>query len=581
MANLSISNPDLEAAQRRSEPEHEAPTHAPDSHHGAGHGHGHVLLTYQPALPISRGKTFMWLFLSTEIMFFAGLIGTYIVIRFGAPANTWPRIHDVHVEEKVGAFNTFVLIFSSFTIVLAFEFAKASKAALSRLALLATFALGAVFLGVKMYEYEAKFAHGIFPQKPHSQIYEKADVYYVAAVRTRLSTLLTELTAADGQQTTWQNRYIALQTEIPDAEKAYEELSEKEGENAEEEEAIREERLAARTALAEMKADLSEIEDELPKLIEEQPHRQHRQKIINDLLATVRWTETKAAKSQNGEVGVAVMNALAYQIYPLERDREQVVAFLNLENDEIAGEAEKLSEKVPDLESTVRAAKAKQQPAEQRVAQLNEQIAPLQQQLDEATAERDQAAQGAESSAAAAEASESAEAPASTGDLEARIADLEAQLAPLNEQLTQAKAEAEAARVEANLTSAELAAATSRLADIRHRRETIAAVLGDASHGAEEEGEEKDEAAHGHGVNDEHHWLRLPFKIPSGNMFASTYFLLTGFHALHVVVGLIAFALVLPMRLDSRKAHILENCGLYWHFVDLVWIFLFPLLYLF
>ena len=83
------------------------------------------------------------------------------------------------------------------------------------------------------------------------------------------------------------------------------------------------------------------------------------------------------------------------------------------------------------------------------------------------------------------------------------------------------------------------------------------------------------------GLNEEHHWLRLPIKIPSGNMWASTYFLLTGFHALHVVVGLIVFVCVLVQRLDRSKANLIENTGLYWHFVDLVWIFLFPLLYLF
>ena len=74
----------------------------------------------------------------------------------------------------------------------------------------------------------------------------------------------------------------------------------------------------------------------------------------------------------------------------------------------------------------------------------------------------------------------------------------------------------------------------------------------------------------------------LPMKIPSGNMWASTYFLMTGFHAIHVLVGLIAFALMLLYRRSiATKAHMLENIGLYWHFVDLVWIFLFPLLYLF
>ena len=81
-------------------------------------------LQYQPALPIGRGKLCLWLFLSTEIMFFAGLIGTYIVLRFGAPPGTWPLPHDVHLQEYVGAFNTFVLICSSVTIVLALEAAK-------------------------------------------------------------------------------------------------------------------------------------------------------------------------------------------------------------------------------------------------------------------------------------------------------------------------------------------------------------------------------------------------------------------------------------------------------------------------
>ena len=77
------------------------------------------------------------------------------------------------------------------------------------------------------------------------------------------------------------------------------------------------------------------------------------------------------------------------------------------------------------------------------------------------------------------------------------------------------------------------------------------------------------------------HQIYHPFVMPYGNLFASCYFLMTAFHAIHVLVGLIAFALVLPMHLGKRRAHVIENIGLYWHFVDLVWIFLFPLLYLF
>jgi hypothetical protein len=74
---------------------------------------------------------------------------------------------------------------------------------------------------------------------------------------------------------------------------------------------------------------------------------------------------------------------------------------------------------------------------------------------------------------------------------------------------------------------------------------------------------------------------KLPVVIPGGNMWAATYFTLTGFHALHVLAGLIAFAVLLPKRLGIERANLVENVGLYWHFVDLVWIFLFPLLYLF
>ena len=73
----------------------------------------------------------------------------------------------------------------------------------------------------------------------------------------------------------------------------------------------------------------------------------------------------------------------------------------------------------------------------------------------------------------------------------------------------------------------------------------------------------------------------MPIVIPGGNMWASTYFTLTGFHAVHVLIGLIAFVCMLPKTFTPANAGLIENVGLYWHFVDLVWIFLFPLLYLF
>jgi len=76
--------------------------------------------------------------------------------------------------------------------------------------------------------------------------------------------------------------------------------------------------------------------------------------------------------------------------------------------------------------------------------------------------------------------------------------------------------------------------------------------------------------------------IQMRHVIPYGNLFASTYFLMTGFHAIHVIVGMILFVTVLAQgsKLDERWTDFVENSGLYWHFVDLVWIFLFPLLYI-
>jgi cytochrome c oxidase subunit 3 len=326
------------------------------------HGHG-PKFDYQPALPIPNGKAFMWLFLSTEIMFFAGLIGTYIVLRFGAIS--WPSTHDVHLAEIWGATNTFVLICSSVTIVLALESAKKDLAQAAKGWMLLTLLLGLVFLGIKMYEYNAKFSHGVYPMRPHSQIYEKPDVYYAQAVRTRLMVMKAEL-------------------------------------------------------------------------------------------------ENKKERSDEDKDRIAVVDGLL--------------------------------RKVDDAEVTLR--HAPDSPlGREKIFDLSDEIYPR---------------------------------------------------ASIHEHHAGDHASTETSPFH-------LVAATN----------------------AGENG------GHLEGLNDQYLWLKLPIMIPGGNMWASTYFLLTGFHALHVVVGLIAFVILMTMTLNRATAGTIENVGLYWHFVDLVWIFLFPLLYLF
>jgi len=68
---------------------------------------------------------------------------------------------------------------------------------------------------------------------------------------------------------------------------------------------------------------------------------------------------------------------------------------------------------------------------------------------------------------------------------------------------------------------------------------------------------------------------------PARNIFFSSYFTLTGIHGLHVIGGIIPLFILFVQSLRGRTyPRHTESTGLYWHFVDLVWIFLFPLLYL-
>jgi len=67
-------------------------------------------------------------------------------------------------------------------------------------------------------------------------------------------------------------------------------------------------------------------------------------------------------------------------------------------------------------------------------------------------------------------------------------------------------------------------------------------------------------------------------------LFYGLYFFMTGLHALHIIIGLVFIGVVTVSVSKDRITHdnfsLLENSGLYWHLVDLIWIFLFPLFYL-
>lgn len=71
---------------------------------------------------------------------------------------------------------------------------------------------------------------------------------------------------------------------------------------------------------------------------------------------------------------------------------------------------------------------------------------------------------------------------------------------------------------------------------------------------------------------------------PGLNIFFGLYYVITGLHGLHVIIGMIlltiSLVLVITGKVSKERLSMLDNSGLYWHLVDLIWIFVFPLFYL-
>ena len=75
------------------------------------------------------------------------------------------------------------------------------------------------------------------------------------------------------------------------------------------------------------------------------------------------------------------------------------------------------------------------------------------------------------------------------------------------------------------------------------------------------------------------HEIESGFTITSST-FWSFYYTAAGLHAAHVIAGMVIMLIVAASAAKNQHLNRVENIGIYWHFVDLVWIFLFPLLYI-
>ena len=121
----------------------------------------------------------MWAFLITEIMFFGGLFGTYTVYRSMFPDGFAAASHELDVT--LGTINTVVLIISSLTMALAVHAAQTSQKQRIVLFLILTMVLGAVFLGIKAFEYHHKYVENHIPGAafefagPHQ---DSAEIFY-------------------------------------------------------------------------------------------------------------------------------------------------------------------------------------------------------------------------------------------------------------------------------------------------------------------------------------------------------------------------------------------------------------------
>ena len=115
----------------------------------------------EPGAGVYSGKLGMWVFLASDVMFFTALIGTYIILRFSTDL-PWAQPGAV-LNVPLTAFNTFLLICSSVSMVKAYAaISDGDQTGLKRW-LLITILCGAAFVGVQVYEYIKLVSHGVTP----------------------------------------------------------------------------------------------------------------------------------------------------------------------------------------------------------------------------------------------------------------------------------------------------------------------------------------------------------------------------------------------------------------------------------
>jgi cytochrome c oxidase subunit III len=127
-------------------------------------GHHEIEIPYtvhaRPDTGLYNGKLGIWLFLASEVMLFGALFSTLVLLRTGAPV--WPRGADI-LNVPLATLNTFILIFSSVTVVMAWANLRLGNLKKGKVFLALTLLCGFGFLIIKTIEYTTKFSHHQFP----------------------------------------------------------------------------------------------------------------------------------------------------------------------------------------------------------------------------------------------------------------------------------------------------------------------------------------------------------------------------------------------------------------------------------
>lgn len=560
------------------------------------------------AMPLTNGKLAMWLFLVTEIMFFTAMIGTYVLLRNGIPevktavydkdgkmemeneakgipkkqAAEWPEPHAVHLDESIGAINTFVLIFSSFTVVLAHYYLHVKDVKKATRCIGATLALGTVFLCVKAYEYNSKIEHDILPSHigevlpgmdpDRERAYHGAGLKYVRRVKHQIEHIAEEkVPEAERTAITASLRAKVLEDRFKSSTLKKPDLSLE---------------TLEKVTLPTLKADASnaDLDKSREALNALQTKLKERANNLNQRFETAQ-TVTFKTSDLLAQARTDYANYIGkYKSLPKHKDKsakeyknlsdamltqEQLGALTNDVSKELSAVREKVNEYQKQTDAALAQVKEAQSYIDMRKKDPND-----------ITGE----------------------------DLAAAVQDImDSSVKPYLEAGNKVIKADEDARDKASLTTVN--DALNKLVDkgkpfLTKVNEQLATII--KEHPVDLKSEEvriveladgmadgviQDTALSpaevGHRVNqllETNDKLHLTPAIPHGNTWASCYFALTGFHALHVLGGLVVFGVLLwkgmRNKLGPQHEGIMEMTGLYWHFVDIVWIFLFPLLYL-